>query len=120
MSQLFESPSGESFIVNRFVERIYTDEIPVIKLRTFVVFRQDPEQRISSYTEDIGDLCIFLGCNEAFCVSATKYPGLKPNSIYFANSYTGFGFYDLSSNTLHEFINPPPFPCCYDWLAPLH
>ncbi|KFK24207.1 hypothetical protein AALP_AAs44809U000200 [Arabis alpina] len=89
------------------------------KLKGFVVFRQDPEQRIASYTEDIGDLCIFLGDNEAFCVSATEYPGLKPNSVYFAKYDRGFGFYDLSSNTVHDVIDRPPFSCCNYWLAPL-
>ncbi|EFH49393.1 hypothetical protein ARALYDRAFT_908291 [Arabidopsis lyrata subsp. lyrata] len=85
------------------------------KTRTFVVFRQDLEQGIGSYTEDIGDLCIFLGQREAFCVSATEYPGLHPNSVYYASSGTGFGYYDLSSNTLHDVIHEAPF----SWLAPL-
>ncbi|KFK23451.1 hypothetical protein AALP_AAs66664U000100 [Arabis alpina] len=92
----------------------------IIKPMGFAVFRQDLEQNItSSYTEDIGDLCIFLGSNEAFCISATEYPGLKPNSIYFASHFRGFGFYDLSSNTVHNVINPPPLSCSYTWMAPL-
>ncbi|CAH8390869.1 unnamed protein product [Eruca vesicaria subsp. sativa] len=85
----------------------------------FVVFRQDAEQRMGSYTEDIGDLCIFLSRGVAFCVSATQYPGLKPNSIYYASFQTGFGFYDLSSNTLHEVIDEDPLSSFYQWLAPL-
>jgi len=86
-----------------------------LKTRTFVVFRQDSEQGIGSYTEDIGDLCIFLGHREAFCVSATEYPGLRPNSVYYATSGTGFGYYDLSSNTLHDVIHEGLF----SWIAPL-
>ncbi|KFK23917.1 hypothetical protein AALP_AAs74908U000200 [Arabis alpina] len=125
---IVESPSGESFIVHWHYECLNIEELETLsppyqsyteKLRGFVVFRQDPEQRIASYTEDIGGLCIFLGGNEAFCVSATEYPGLKPNSIYFASFETGFGFYDLSSNTVHQVINLPPFACNYKWLAPL-
>ncbi|KFK23918.1 hypothetical protein AALP_AAs74908U000300 [Arabis alpina] len=133
---IVESPSGEIFIVYWFSEygpshielkkwaaacaKAALNQSSIrIKPRGFVVFRQDPDQRIKSYTEDIGDLCIFLGSNEAFCVSATEYPGLKPNSIYFASPITGFGFYDLSSNTVHDVINPLPYSRCYNWLAPL-
>ncbi|VVB13072.1 unnamed protein product [Arabis nemorensis] len=127
---IVESPSGESFIVHWFNEYLNKEEIEASRAKEyqssytekpkgFVVFRQDPEQKMSCYTEDIGDLCIFLGKNEAFCVSATEYPGLKPNSIYFANTFTGFGLYDLSSNTLHDIINRPPYSCRHVWLAPL-
>ncbi|CAL9228992.1 unnamed protein product [Arabidopsis halleri] len=129
---LVESPSGDSFIVYWCNERsLYLKEGKVepwngknpppiriscrSKTRTFVVFRQDLEQGISSYTEDIGDLCIFLGQREAFCVSATEYPGLHPNSVYYASSGTGFGYYDLSSNTLHDITHEAHF----SWLAPL-
>ncbi|VVA94849.1 unnamed protein product [Arabis nemorensis] len=121
---IVESPSGESFVVYWCNEYLNREEIEPSRAKEppyqssitkkptgFVVFRQDPEQKMSCYTEDIGDLCIFLGSNEAFCVSATEYPGLKPNSVYFADLDTGFGFYDLSSKTLHAVINPPPFYC---------
>lgn len=84
-----------------------------------MLFRQDPEQRIGSYTEDIGDLCIFLGKSEAFCMSATEYPGLNPISVYYACMLRRFGYYYLSSNTLHDVIDPPPFSGAYLWLAPL-
>ncbi|ESQ40241.1 hypothetical protein EUTSA_v10013853mg [Eutrema salsugineum] len=125
-----ESPSGDSFIVywcNEFLNREEMESIRAKeptdrifhKLRGFLVFRQDNEQRIASYTEDIGDLCIFLSNSEAFCVSATDYPGLHPNSVYYASSRTGFGFYDLSSNTLHDVIDEAPFSMYYHWLAPL-
>lgn len=129
---LVESPSGDSFIVYWCNERSFywkkgevkpwTGKNPPpsriscrLKTRTFVVFRQDSEQGIGSYTEDIGDLCIFLGRREAFCVSATEYPGLRPNSVYYATSGTGFGYYDLSSNTLHDVIREGLF----SWIAPL-
>ncbi|KAJ4911582.1 Uncharacterized protein Rs2_06203 [Raphanus sativus] len=89
------------------------------KPKSFRVFRQDPERKISSYTEDIGDLCIFVGGSESFCVSATEYPGLKPNSVYYAGYSTGFGFYDLSSNTLHDLTHEAVASSEYMWLAPL-
>lgn len=57
--------------------------------KRFVVFRQDEKSKDFCYTDDIGDLCIFLGQSEAFCLSASMYPGLKPNSIYYIGSGLG-------------------------------
>ncbi|CAL9228996.1 unnamed protein product [Arabidopsis halleri] len=123
---LVESPSGDSFIVYWYNDLWNKEEVKSdhdtslrTKPRAFVVIRQDSERGIGSYTEDIGDLCIFLGKSEAFCVSATDYPGLNPNSVYFARTNAGFGYYDLSSNTLHDVIDPPPLSTSYLWLAPL-
>lgn len=70
-----------------------------------MVFRQEEEAsndggRSMCYT-DIGDLCIFLGDNEPFCVEASSCPDLKPNSIYFIGY--GFGVYDLATKTTHNF-----------------
>ncbi|CAH8276959.1 unnamed protein product [Arabidopsis lyrata] len=125
---LVESPSGESFIVcwcNKLANReevVSPDSASyVLKPTGFAVFRQDHKKKIASYTDDIGDLCIFLGKGEeAFCVSASEYPGLKPNSVYYARYDTGLGFYDLSSNTLHEVTVPAALSRFFLCLAPLH
>lgn len=69
-----------------------------------MVFRQDGMSKDFGYTEDIGDLCIFLGASEAFCLTASMYPGLKPNSIYYIGH--GLGSYDLTSGTVHSFYPP--------------
>ncbi|KAH0863397.1 hypothetical protein HID58_080608 [Brassica napus] len=53
------------------------------------------------YTEDIGDLCIFLGHSQAFCVPVSSSPGLKPNCIYFVGR--NFGVYDLTTKTCTAF-----------------
>ncbi|CAH2074339.1 unnamed protein product [Thlaspi arvense] len=80
---MVESPSGESFVVYWCKELLNREEIlssrgkePTSRGRRkpsgFVVFRQDLHQGIGSYTEDIGDLCIFLGKSEAFCVRISR------------------------------------------------
>lgn len=77
-----------------------------------MVYREDEDY----YTYDIGDLCIFLGQNnEAFCLQASMFPGLKPNSIYFAATNHS-GVYDLATDAITDLplTNPPLM-----WLAPL-
>lgn len=60
------------------------------RTRQFMVYRAEDHPRIEehrkelSYTEDIGDFCIFLGQGEPFCVRASMHPGLRANYIYFS------------------------------------
>ncbi|KAG7586365.1 hypothetical protein ISN45_Aa02g016690 [Arabidopsis thaliana x Arabidopsis arenosa] len=130
--QLVESASGQSFIVLWFVER-YTDKGEVAtwgdaryinskdlcrKTHKIMVFRQDEEQGIGPYTDDIGDLCIFLGENESFCLSAKDFPGLNPNSVYFAGHSSGFGICDLASRTIRYLSDSTPPPGRMFWLPP--
>ncbi|KFK27292.1 hypothetical protein AALP_AA8G363600 [Arabis alpina] len=112
---LVESPSGELFFIKWYTQCIRTPcnnkedkdgEYEMIHSVTkrFMVFREDGKNIDFCYTEDIGDLCIFLGKSEAFCLKASMYPGLKPNSIYYIGP--GLGSYDLASNMVRPY-NPP-------------
>ncbi|WZZ31656.1 hypothetical protein YC2023_015057 [Brassica napus] len=65
--------------------------------KRFTMFMQDKKRKEFCYTDDIGDLCIFLGQSEAFCLSASMYSGLKPNSIYYIGS--GLRYYNLASGS---------------------
>ncbi|RID74087.1 hypothetical protein BRARA_B01203, partial [Brassica rapa] len=129
MSKHFvESPSGELFFVKWYRQFLHKEnnnngrrEVEDIhsKTRRFMVFRQDDNTKALSYTQDIGDLCIFLGKSEAFCLSASLYPGLKPNSIYYIGS--GLGSYHLPSGTVRPY-NPLGSPKTLHapfWLDPI-
>ncbi|ESQ39749.1 hypothetical protein EUTSA_v10001157mg [Eutrema salsugineum] len=102
-----ESPSGEQFLISWY----YEDDAEVDrgklnlkifhKTKKFKVFREDTKlsdrrRKFMSYTEDIGDLCIFLGRDEPLCVPASSSPGLKPNCIYFVGY--NYGVYDITEN----------------------
>ncbi|XP_023633428.1 uncharacterized protein LOC17874953 [Capsella rubella] len=108
-----ESPSGEFFYVKWYSQCLHWENIDKevesvhSETRRFMVFREDEKSRGLCYTEDIGDLCIFLGKGEAFCLSASMYPGLRPNSIYYMGP--GLGCYHIGSGTVRTY-NPPGTP----------
>ncbi|CAA7014240.1 unnamed protein product [Microthlaspi erraticum] len=112
---LVESPSGEE----RFLIKWYADSNLVSKkvsyeTQMFMVFREEetPEGKLMRYTDDIGDLCIFISKGgEAFCVQSSSFPftnesfpGLLTNTIYFIGF--GFSFYDLASKTTSSLQTP--------------
>ncbi|KAG2265808.1 hypothetical protein Bca4012_076847 [Brassica carinata] len=105
---LVESAStGECFLVKCYAQGYPWSEKFKYMIRRFMVFREEEttQGRYMCYTEDIGDVCIFLSKSEAFCVQATSCPGLQPNSIYFIGK--GFGIYSLADNkTTHSFKVP--------------
>ncbi|CAH2057811.1 unnamed protein product [Thlaspi arvense] len=90
--QLVESRhTGDMFMVKRFRERNY-DEGDRMEEKQIMVFKLDGDEGSrcynghgdAIYTEDIGDLCIFLSKSEPFCLQASLY-GNFSNSIYFVD-----------------------------------
>ncbi|CAA7031122.1 unnamed protein product [Microthlaspi erraticum] len=80
---LVESPStGETFLVKQYKK---TDEIVKgiarLKTQSLMVFKLDDEGN-AVYTDNIGDLVIFLSKSEPFCVPASSFPGLFHSKIY--------------------------------------
>ncbi|XP_010499539.2 PREDICTED: uncharacterized protein LOC104777044 [Camelina sativa] len=103
-----ESPSGdERFLVKWYAKGClaYSSKI-TYETQRFMVFREEEttEGRFMCYTDDIGDLCIFVSKSEAFCVPASSVTGLKPNSIYFVGF--GVGIYDLTTRDVSTFRAP--------------
>ncbi|CAH8275336.1 unnamed protein product [Arabidopsis lyrata] len=111
---LVESPTGQLFLVKWYGEDF--EDIDNCTLyhvtKKFMVFREEEQPSKYSkkmiYTEDIGDLCIFVGHSEAFCVPANSSPGLKPNCIYFVGY--NFGVYDLTTKTCTMFLTEDENP----------
>ncbi|XP_010452778.1 PREDICTED: uncharacterized protein LOC104734823 [Camelina sativa] len=73
-------PTGEMFLVKSFIERNMEME-GRMETRHTMVFKLDEEGN-ATYTEDIGDLCIFLSKSEAFCLKASL-SGHCRNTIYY-------------------------------------
>ncbi|EOA32593.1 hypothetical protein CARUB_v10015886mg [Capsella rubella] len=108
---LVESPSGDTFIIVKYhlltskgkpVFRWETQDFDPWEVKTgkswLMLYMHDPATREETYVQDIGDLCIFLGQNEPFCVPVSMYPGLKPNSIYFTERTQVF-LYNIADQT---------------------
>ncbi|KAL0844956.1 hypothetical protein Bca101_018202 [Brassica carinata] len=103
-----ESPSGQRFLVKWYVQCIKALGFNCGGTKRFMVFREEEDMNMC-YTEDIGDLCIFLGDNEPFCVKASLFPGLNPNSIYFVGEGygEGYGVYNIATRTPRSFKPKP-------------
>uniref|UniRef100_A0A0D3AMH0 DUF295 domain-containing protein n=1 Tax=Brassica oleracea var. oleracea TaxID=109376 RepID=A0A0D3AMH0_BRAOL len=51
-----------------------------MRTKALMVFKLDDEGN-AVYTQDMGDLVMFLSNSEPFCVPATSFPGLYPNYV---------------------------------------
>ncbi|CDY15545.1 BnaA08g28290D [Brassica napus] len=106
---LVESPSSdERYLVKWYAQGSYSSVLNGIDYKTkrFMVFREEEtaEGKFMCYTEDIGEMCIFIASNETFCIPASSCPGLKPSTIYFMGH--GFGSYDLTTGDTHHYKAP--------------
>ncbi|XP_018469501.2 uncharacterized protein LOC108841218 [Raphanus sativus] len=74
--------TGETFLVKQYKKTVEMDDEGFAKTRTeyLMVFRLDGEGN-AVHTEDIGDLIIFLSMSEPFCLRASSFPDLFPNSV---------------------------------------
>ncbi|CAA7062633.1 unnamed protein product [Microthlaspi erraticum] len=74
--------TGETFLVKQYKKtaEIVDDGIARMKTEAVMVFKLD-SQGNAVYTQDIGDLCIFLTKFEPFCVPSSIFPDLCPNHV---------------------------------------
>ncbi|CAA0396518.1 hypothetical protein AtNW77_Chr4g0303341 [Arabidopsis thaliana] len=106
---LAELPSGEHFLVKWFFKDVMMNVGKITqKTDGFKVFRVDTICGHLTNTQDIGDLCIFLGHGEAYCVPASSSPGLRPNSIYYVGC--NFGVHDIATDTTTNFYTHSNVP----------
>ncbi|AED96484.1 unnamed protein product [Arabidopsis thaliana] len=110
---LVESPAGETFLVKWYKKSSskIIKGIAQMKTQALMVFKLD-EQGNAVYTQDIGDLCIFLSKSEPFCVLASSFPGLCPNNVILFDCDEG-GFFDLDDSTIITDVMPTSFKSNY-------
>ncbi|KAF3572295.1 hypothetical protein F2Q69_00058233 [Brassica cretica] len=116
------SSSDERYLVKWYAHGSYSSVLNGIEYKTkrFMVFSEEEtaEGKFMCYTEDIGEMCIFIASNEAFCIPASSCPGLKPSTIYFMVGH-GFGSYDLTTGDTHHYKAPDGFISTPCWLPPV-
>ncbi|CAH8357009.1 unnamed protein product [Eruca vesicaria subsp. sativa] len=74
--------TGETFMVKwykRIAKTIYG--IERMETKALMVFKIDEQQGNAVYTQDIGDLCIFLSRSESFCVPACLARHMRRNRV---------------------------------------
>ncbi|CAA7049170.1 unnamed protein product [Microthlaspi erraticum] len=96
-------PTGETFLVKRYrkTERV-KDGMAKMRTRALMVFRLDGEGN-AVYTQDIGDLVMFISKSEPFCVLASSFPGLASNYVHILDS-DEVGFVHLPDSFLYTVI----------------
>ncbi|AED96497.1 unnamed protein product [Arabidopsis thaliana] len=81
---LVESPAGETFLVKWYRKtapaRKTINGMVKMQTKTVMVFKLD-EKGNAVYSQDIGDLYIFLSKSEPFCVPASSFPGMSSNRV---------------------------------------
>ncbi|KAI3466884.1 hypothetical protein Pfo_023547 [Paulownia fortunei] len=130
--------SDELFLVRRFVmermgpdgsyvediyyglDRGYDDSVPY-KTIGFDVHKYDQDDRALRYMDSSLDgLALFIGSNHGFALSASEFPELKPNTIYFTDlnllipvdSDSTYGGHDLGIfNYENRTFSPCYYPC---------
>ncbi|WZZ21124.1 hypothetical protein YC2023_122511 [Brassica napus] len=70
--------TGETFLVKWF--RKTSRRLALMKTKALMVFKIDEEGN-AVYTQDIGDLVIYISKSEPFCIPASSFPGLDRNSV---------------------------------------
>ncbi|KAJ4911325.1 hypothetical protein Rs2_05946 [Raphanus sativus] len=74
-------PTGETFLVKQYKKTAKNKEgVAIMKTKCLMVFKLDDEGN-AVYTQDIGDLTMFLSMSEPFCVPSISFPGLARNYI---------------------------------------
>ncbi|XP_012832104.1 PREDICTED: uncharacterized protein LOC105953033 [Erythranthe guttata] len=117
--------SDELFLVRRFVmERVNSDDdsddVPY-KTIGFDVHRYCSKGRLFKYMDkgSLDGLAFFIGINHGFALCADDYIGLKPNSIYFTDTYSPpdrcgntYGGHDIGIFSYEDgTVSPCYYPC---------
>ncbi|KAG2310636.1 hypothetical protein Bca4012_025136 [Brassica carinata] len=113
---LVESPSnGETFLVKQYRKTAkFVEGVAQMKTQFLMVFKLDEEGN-AVYTQDMGDLTMFLSMSEPFCVPSTSFPGLLPNNVYIldfdetamVNLVDGYPFVSTNGESDAPYYIPP-------------
>ncbi|KAG7533996.1 hypothetical protein ISN45_Aa08g015800 [Arabidopsis thaliana x Arabidopsis arenosa] len=78
---LVESRTTDETFLVKWYRKATSSGVVKMKTKALMVFKLDEEGN-AVYTQDIGDLCIFLSKSEPFCVTASFFPGMCSNQVH--------------------------------------
>ncbi|XP_059635614.1 F-box protein At2g17036-like [Cornus florida] len=97
---LVESSSGDLLLVHRNIDYDLPDlQHTTFDFKVFKVLLQKTDKKVWAKRVEVNNLggdTMFLGDNHSICVSASKWPGCQPNSIYYTDDYI-----DIKLHPLH-------------------
>ncbi|CAN6850354.1 unnamed protein product [Brassica oleracea] len=110
---LVESPTGETFLVEQYKKkRIVKEGVARMRREFLIVYKLD-NGGTPVYTQDMGDVTMFLSKSEPFCVPSTSFPGLRRNYIHIldVDEIVGYDVGDISiAAASGTFYSPYYFP----------
>ena len=113
IEHLVESrPTGETFLVKQYKKTAKNEEgVDIMKTEFLMVFKLDDEGN-AVYTQDMGDLAMFLSMSEPFCVPASFFPGSMYRNNVIIYDYDEMGIVDVSDIPfyLHSVSGPHSVP----------
>ncbi|CAA7044507.1 unnamed protein product [Microthlaspi erraticum] len=107
--------TGELFMVKQFRERnnLRGGRMEQRQMMVFKLVEDETPLPVGDGfawpTRDIGDLCIFLSKSEPFCLNASFYGHLRPNSVYFID-HNEEGVFDIKTRSTPSVFSPFPAP----------
>ncbi|XP_074291496.1 putative F-box protein At5g55150 [Silene latifolia] len=104
---IVESNDGNALlqVVKSFEFRPSSNGGIISRTLGFSVYKLGKKREMFDWLElsSIGDAALFVGDSHSYCVKASAFPGIIPNSIYFTDDYRGFST-TYSKN--HQFRGP--------------
>ncbi|CAL9243343.1 unnamed protein product [Arabidopsis halleri] len=102
--------TGETFLVKWYRKTFgrIIKGMATMKTKAIMVFKLD-DQGNAVYTQDIGDLFIFLSKSQPSCVPARSVPGLLPNYVIFYD-VDEYGLADLAESFVSSESSTFPVP----------
>jgi hypothetical protein len=96
-----QTPCGDLLQVRRNYELIDTDDNEIIReTQEILLYKVDMAAKELVEMKDLHDQVLFLGYNQAQCLSAKELPQLKPNCVYFTDDESCVSEYKNNSRDI--------------------
>ncbi|XP_049378393.1 probable F-box protein At1g65740 [Solanum stenotomum] len=117
--------SGTLLLVAKFIKSNSDNPYSTYHISKFKVHELDLIRgELKEEMKILGNVSMFLGNNWASCIDSSKFSGVKPNHIYFADKWlfysgnTDMGAYNLEDRKIKSFYHGRRSICSPTWVMP--